>query len=324
MPNLRWMPTTSPNPESSHEVYWKAKLTLPVDDPFWTKHHPGDRWNCKCSLEQTDDPVNRPADLDDYVDKPQRGLVNNPGKDGHTFSDNHPYFPESCSTCPYNKGFKNKLKTFFRNESKKKHCFKCNKIDNVLNEARQELKDRVDVVPPHIETYSVSKHSDMVYISKKHGPNEVDANETLAVFLAKKLGRKVYLLPRLEQTNKRDLSLRKILLPPGVKKGKNPDYLIGGIIFDGKSMMNITPITDLSPEDKNEAYRGKIQNRIKSAFKQADGAIVEVPKFVSRRNIARAVKGELNQASGDKFVIIKHGNSCYVYSKRYLKQRKQG
>ena len=41
MPNLRWMPTTSPNPESSHEAYWKAKLTLPVDDPFWSKHHPG-------------------------------------------------------------------------------------------------------------------------------------------------------------------------------------------------------------------------------------------------------------------------------------------
>ena len=66
--------------------FWEKKLTLPVGDPFWTKHHPGDRWNCKCSLEQTDDPVNRPDDLD-CVDPQQRGLENNPGKDGHTFSD---------------------------------------------------------------------------------------------------------------------------------------------------------------------------------------------------------------------------------------------
>ncbi len=44
MPNLRWMPTTSPTPESSHRALSGAKLTLPVSDPFWNEHHPGDRW----------------------------------------------------------------------------------------------------------------------------------------------------------------------------------------------------------------------------------------------------------------------------------------
>ena len=71
LPNLRWMPTTSNQPESSHRAYWLMKLTLPVDDPFWNEHHPGDRWNCKCSLEATDDPVVRPADMEPT--KPQRG-----------------------------------------------------------------------------------------------------------------------------------------------------------------------------------------------------------------------------------------------------------
>lgn len=37
---------------------------LPVDDPFWNLHHLGDRWNCKCSLEQTDEPVTMPDDLE--------------------------------------------------------------------------------------------------------------------------------------------------------------------------------------------------------------------------------------------------------------------
>ena len=96
MPNLRWMPTTSPDAEASHRSYWEKKLTLPVDHPFWEKHHPQDRWNCKCRLEATDEP----ASSDDLVeDMPapqlQRGLDNNPGKDGHLINDTHPYFPRT-------------------------------------------------------------------------------------------------------------------------------------------------------------------------------------------------------------------------------------
>lgn len=136
LPNLRWMPTTSKEPERNHRVYWKMKLTLPVDDPFWNEHHPGDRWNCKCSLEATDDPVVRPKDMEPT--KPQRGLENNPGKDGHTFSDNHPYFPKGCGSCPFNKGFKNKMGTFFRNE--KKHCYECGKIDSNLPTEKKEKR----------------------------------------------------------------------------------------------------------------------------------------------------------------------------------------
>lgn len=130
MPNLRWMPTTSPEPESSHRQYWQMGLTLPIDDPFWNDHHPGDRWNCKCSLEATDEPVNRPDDMEPT--KPQRGLENNPGKDGHTFNDSHPYFPKDCNHCPVRgaSGFTNKLKGIFVNQ--KKNCYNCQFIDNCV------------------------------------------------------------------------------------------------------------------------------------------------------------------------------------------------
>lgn len=129
-PNLRWMPTTSPEPESTHAAYWRMKLTLPVDDPFWNEHHPGDRWNCKCSLEATDEPVVRPAGLEPT--QPQRGLENNPGKDGHTFSDKHPYFPSDCSHCfAYKKGgFTNRLKAFFLN--REKDCYNCPFINSCI------------------------------------------------------------------------------------------------------------------------------------------------------------------------------------------------
>lgn len=90
-PNIRWMPTTSPQQDLLHAQYWQAKLTLPVNHPFWSQHRPGDRWNCKCSLEQTDEPTNDDV-IKDFKPVPkQSGLENNPGDDGKLFSDTHPY-----------------------------------------------------------------------------------------------------------------------------------------------------------------------------------------------------------------------------------------
>lgn len=140
MPNLKWMPTTSPHPEGSHERYWRMGLTLPVDDPFWNDHHPGDRWNCKCSLEATDEPENRPADME--PETPQRGLENNPGKDRHIFNDTHPYFPDKCSNCfAYkNSGFKNRLTQLFT--KRQKDCYNCPFIDGCLyGTDKSEIKD---------------------------------------------------------------------------------------------------------------------------------------------------------------------------------------
>ena len=90
-PHLRWMPTTSPNQDPLHRQYWESKLTLPMNHPFWDEHRPGDRWNCKCTLEQTDEPANDKVIRDFYPVPQQPGLDNNPGKDGKLFSDSHPY-----------------------------------------------------------------------------------------------------------------------------------------------------------------------------------------------------------------------------------------
>lgn len=95
LPNIRWMPTTSIMPDPLHQHYWEKKLTLPVNHPFWQEHRPGDRWNCKCSLQQTDEPVNAEA-LDGYTPPlPMPGLDNNPANDGKLFSDTHPYYTEA-------------------------------------------------------------------------------------------------------------------------------------------------------------------------------------------------------------------------------------
>ena len=147
IPNLRWMPTTSPDAEAVHRGYWEKKLTLPVEHPFWNKHHPGDRWNCKCSLESTDDPASPDDILDDLPIEPaQRGLENNPGKDGKIFNDTHPYFPKNCNQCSFykNRGFKNKVKTWFNNHEK--DCYNCSFFNNKEEEQkrRNSIKEFIE------------------------------------------------------------------------------------------------------------------------------------------------------------------------------------
>ena len=139
MPNLRWMPTTSPDAEATHRSFWEKKLTLPIEHPFWSKHHPGDRWNCKCALEATDEPASDENIIKDIPDiAPQRGLENNPGKDGVIINDNHPYFPRNCSLCAFYKqrGVKDRIKGWFKNH--KKDCFNCPYINGCLYEKEEK------------------------------------------------------------------------------------------------------------------------------------------------------------------------------------------
>ena len=100
-PNLEWVQSTALHPGEDHRIFWYT--VRPVDDPFWTHHRPGDRWNCQCDLRQTDLP---PTDIptvpiNDTKNSPAPGLDNNPGTDGVIFNDNHPYFPKNCTTCPF-------------------------------------------------------------------------------------------------------------------------------------------------------------------------------------------------------------------------------
>lgn len=160
MPNLRWMPTTSPDAEAVHRGYWEKKLTLPVEHPFWNKHHPGDRWNCKCSLESTDDPASPDDVLDDLPIEPaQRGLENNPGKDGRIFNDTHPYFPKNCNQCSFykNRGFKNKVKTWFSNQEK--DCFNCPFFKDCISEQdkNRSLRLRAKKIKEEVEFLKESK-----------------------------------------------------------------------------------------------------------------------------------------------------------------------
>ena len=89
LPCLKWIESTSIHPGEDHRVFWNTVRL--IDDPFWSKHRPGDRWNCKCELEATDEePTANPPEGSE-ADRPSPGLDNNPAKDARLFSDSHPY-----------------------------------------------------------------------------------------------------------------------------------------------------------------------------------------------------------------------------------------
>ena len=136
LPNLEWQPSTSTNPGADHQPYWFT--VLPIDHKFWKQHRPGDRWNCKCSLRNTDkEPTPVPADTIIKGSEPQRGLESNPGEKGEIFSNNHPYYPENCGKCPFNKGVG---RLFAALVGTKRDCNGCNRVEALLvNDPKKEF-----------------------------------------------------------------------------------------------------------------------------------------------------------------------------------------
>lgn len=206
MPNLRWVPTTSPDAEATHRSFWEKKLTLPIEHPFWNKHHPGDRWNCKCALEATDEPASNENIIKDIPDiAPQRGLENNAGKDGIIINNNHPYFPKNCKQCSFykNRGFRNKVKTWFNNHEK--DCYNCEYLNKKLEDVHYK---------------EVPGYNGRFYISENADKSEIKDNVRCAESL-------------LNSFKNMTLKIRPHVYEHNVK---NPEYEINGKIADRKGI----------------------------------------------------------------------------------------
>lgn len=157
LPNLRWMPSTSAKPGQDHMEFWGT--VLPVDDPFWKEHRPGDRWNCKCSLSSTDDePTSRPTAKEST---PQPGLKTKP-TDAELFSQDHPYYADSCTSCPF-KG--SKLMALLHDLSGKKDCNSCSGVNKKLEGeekrktatiAQRVSKDIANWTTEHLEAKTIN------------------------------------------------------------------------------------------------------------------------------------------------------------------------
>ena len=135
-------PRRVPSPGADHKIFWGT--VLPLDDIFWTEHRPGDRWNCKCSLRQTNKPVTETPRPSGKHHDPQPGLRAKPGSE-EVFSDDHVYYPSDCRVCPFSDG----LKGLFANlAGKKKDCNNCQRLQKRLvnNAPKDDTEQRIQTI----------------------------------------------------------------------------------------------------------------------------------------------------------------------------------
>ena len=123
-----------------------------------------------------------------------------------TFSDDHPYFPASCSDCPfYNPKFKDRLKRLFRDRVK--DCYHCpyidgciygidkNDIKEIKKEAREQLQGTAITIPNFEGEIGISRRSIDEWTNQPHA-HYAEKNRMLlsieeVLDTAKYLGRKV-------------------------------------------------------------------------------------------------------------------------------------
>jgi len=88
-PNWQWLPSRSIDRRPEHQAF--AYKIWPKDDPFWRDNLPGQLWNCKCDLQETDAPPtkNRPTAA---LEPTPRGLKGNPALTGKLISDDATFF----------------------------------------------------------------------------------------------------------------------------------------------------------------------------------------------------------------------------------------
>lgn len=226
LPNLRWMPTTSPTPEEAHKDFWSRGLTLPIDDPFWSENHPANRWNCKCSLEATNAPVSQGSIPD--APKAQQGLEENP-RHGHTFSDKHPYYPSSCGSCPfYGKG-KSKVQNLIGKlfDNRKKDCYNCPYANSAI--------DRAKIAEGEIYIKS-KEYGERLLISVKADPTDLEDNKRVAKAL-------------LDSFPEMQVKIR-----PHLKDVKNPELKINGFIAENKKITKVKGVKNAFKDKRNQGY----------------------------------------------------------------------
>lgn len=92
-PNLKWIESTSVEKRPDHVPFYN--MVLPINHPFWKSYYPGNLWNCKCGIRNTDDAVTEIPATPMSAMKPDKGLDENPAFTGELFTKSHPIFKDT-------------------------------------------------------------------------------------------------------------------------------------------------------------------------------------------------------------------------------------
>jgi len=89
-PNLKWLPSTSVEIRKVHEPFYNKVWA--IDDKFWAINFPGNLWNCKCDVTNTDEKISNQTFQNGQTNKADKGLEGNPAFTKQIFNiKNHSY-----------------------------------------------------------------------------------------------------------------------------------------------------------------------------------------------------------------------------------------
>lgn len=170
-----------------------------------------------------------------------------------------------------------------------------------------ETKERANhEVPPHAEEYK-SYTDGKIMVSPLHGKDELQSNLELGKVMYELMENTVYLLPNINPKGNNS-HLRASYLPKGVKEGKNPDFLCGGRLWDGKECS-----FENTPKEWKK-IKSTLENHFKKAKQQADNFIIKVPEWLEEQTFTAIVENYLAISKKDRWIIICKGNG---YKKLY-------
>ena len=260
---LEWIPSTSPHPGADHQVFWGT--VRPVNDSFWSEHRPGDRWNCKCELRQTEADATIPPMPTD-ADNPQPGLENNPGRDGELFSQKHPYYPSGCMSCPFAGGH---LAALMHGLAHKQNCHQCEKVNKVIRDTKDKPSYNLTVLKEFKNGGKLSE-----YNAVDHNKSDYRRLRAVGRWFAEQ-GKNVILTP---QVHFKDEKYSEIYagIPQEYWK-KCPDIKIDDVFYEFEGF------------DKPWKKK-KVGRMLSHGLEQSDRIIIDNTKGCSHRYIRKLVR----------------------------------
>ena len=103
--------------------------------------------------------------MSDRASEPQPGLENNPGTDGNLFSQEHPYYPDGCLSCPFAGGT---LRALYHTLAAKQDCHRCRSVDRVIQNKRTHLRKEVNL-QEYDRLSKDSRYTDVEYDEQSGG-----------------------------------------------------------------------------------------------------------------------------------------------------------
>lgn len=206
--------------------------------------------------------------MGDKHSTPQQGLDTNPGIDKATFSQSHPYFPKSCSSCGFYKpGFRDKLSSIFTNRAK--DCYNCPYINGCISRMSSD----------GFKLEHKFKNGGKLYVHPDIDKDKADYKEMKRICLQlAKMGHKVRMTPRLHCKSEEYKQIYGSLI--GTKyENKCPDFSVDGTFYEYEGFVK--------PWSKK-----KVGRMLSHGMEQSDHIVINNTKgcadrFIRKQIIAR-------------------------------------